>query len=143
MKKIASAPIKVVFDAVSEAKTQNVAYKALAPGGTLAIVLPSAVEKVDPDKRIIQTQGNTNIPQHRKLGANLYSKITSLLEEGAVKVSTMKCQSIETWLRVGGYLQPNPVEVLPNGLEGIIKGLDKLKQGVHNVKLVGHPQETA
>lgn len=40
------------------------------------------------------------------------------------------------------YPQPNPVEVLPNGLEGIIAGLEKLKQGVSNVKLVGHPQET-
>ncbi|EPT00341.1 hypothetical protein FOMPIDRAFT_1023738 [Fomitopsis schrenkii] len=123
VQKIATAPIKLVFDAVSEPKTQKVAYKAVAPGGTLAIVLVPAVEAVDPEKRIVQTQGNTNIPQHRKLGASLYSKVTALLEEGALK--------------------PNPVEVLPNGLEGIIQGLEKLKQGVHNVKLVGHPQETA
>ena len=94
VKKIASAPIKVAFDAVAEPKTQNVAYKAVAPGGTLAIVLPSAVENVDPEKRIIQTQGNTNIPLNRKLGVSLYSKITALLEEGVVKVSRTEYQSV-------------------------------------------------
>lgn len=38
--------------------------------------------------------------------------------------------------------QPNKVEVLPDGLEGIISGLHKLEKGVSNVKLVAHPQET-
>lgn len=93
VQKIATAPIKLVFDAVSEPKTQKVAYKAVAPGGTLAIVLVPAVEAVDPEKRIVQTQGNTNIPQHRKLGASLYSKVTALLEEGALKVSATITQS--------------------------------------------------
>ncbi|KAH9919389.1 chaperonin 10-like protein [Fomitopsis serialis] len=123
VRKITSAPIKVVFDAVAESQTQNVGYAILASGGTLVIVLPSAVENKTDDKRIAQTHGNTNVPKNRELGASLYSKVTVLLEEGVIK--------------------PNPVEVLPNGLHGIIAGLEKLKQGVSNVKLVGRPQETA
>ncbi|KAH9919380.1 chaperonin 10-like protein [Fomitopsis serialis] len=122
VKKITLAPIRVVFDAISESETQNVAYAIVASGGTLVLVLPSAIENKTDDKRIVYPYGNTNVPGNRRLGASLYSKITVLLEEGVVK--------------------PNPVEVLPNGLEGIIAGLEKLKQGVSNVKLVGHPQET-
>ena len=38
--------------------------------------------------------------------------------------------------------QPNPVEVLPNGLLGIPDGLQRFKQGVSNVKLIVRPQET-
>lgn len=65
-----AAPIKVVLDAVSDPQTQNIAYRAVAPGGTLAILLPSTVERVVPEKRIVQTVGNTNVPQNRKLGAS-------------------------------------------------------------------------
>ncbi|KAH9834074.1 chaperonin 10-like protein [Rhodofomes roseus] len=121
--KIASAPVKVVWDTVSEAETQNVGYAIVASGGTLVIVLNDAVQNKTADKRIVQTLGNTNIPQNRKVGASLYSKLPALLE--------------------GGTIKPNPVEVLPNGLEGIIAGLNKLKQGVSYVKLVAHPQDTA
>lgn len=41
------------------------------------------------------------------------------------------------------FLQPNRYEVLPNGLEGISGGLDRMKNGqVSGTKLVAHPQET-
>jgi hypothetical protein len=34
-------------------------------------------------------------------------------------------------------------EVLPNGLEGIIEGLERMKKGqVSGKKLVAHPQDT-
>ncbi|TFY64053.1 hypothetical protein EVJ58_g2887 [Rhodofomes roseus] len=123
VKKITSAPVKVAYDAISEADTQNAAYTILAPGGALVLVLNESVENKTDDKRVVPVFGNTNVPANRKLGVSLYSKLTALLADGAVK--------------------PNPVEVLPNGLQGIIAGLEKLKQGVSNVKLVGHPQETA
>ncbi|KAH9919388.1 chaperonin 10-like protein [Fomitopsis serialis] len=100
VKKITSAPIKVVFDAVSEPR-RKITRRTI-----------SELSNIREHERPEQPQG----------GASLYSKVTVLLEEGVIK--------------------PNPVEVLPNGLEGIIAGLEKLKQGVSNVKLVGHPQET-
>ena len=40
-------------------------------------------------------------------------------------------------------LQPNPVEVLPNGLAGIPEGLERIKANkVSGKKLVARPQET-
>jgi len=122
--KITSAPVEVAYDAVSTADTQNAAYSLLAPGGAVVIVLQNAVEeaKQSSDKRIVHVFGNVNVPQNRDLGASLYSKLTTLLADGSLK--------------------PNRVEVLPNGLQGIIGGLEKLKAGVSNVKLVARPQET-
>lgn len=41
-------------------------------------------------------------------------------------------------------VQPNKVEVLPNGLAGIPDGLNRLKDNkVSGTKLIAHPQETA
>ena len=41
-------------------------------------------------------------------------------------------------------MQPNRVEVLPNGLAGIPDGLERMKQDkVSGTKLIAHPQETA
>ncbi|KZT72281.1 GroES-like protein [Daedalea quercina L-15889] len=119
---ITSAPVKVVFDAISLPETQEFAYRVLAPGGTLVIDLEAQVKSTTADKRIIYIIGNTSMAANRKLGASLYSKLTSLLEEGAVK--------------------PNRVEVLPNGLRGVADGLQRVKKGVSNVKLVALPQET-
>lgn len=40
--------------------------------------------------------------------------------------------------------QPNKAEVVPGGLNGIVPGLERLKNNeVSAVKLVVHPQETA
>ena len=41
-------------------------------------------------------------------------------------------------------MQPNRVEVLPNGLAGIPEGLERMKNNkVSGTKLVARPQETA
>lgn len=39
-------------------------------------------------------------------------------------------------------LQPNNVELVPNGLHGIPAALEKLEAGVSAVKFVARPQET-
>lgn len=39
------------------------------------------------------------------------------------------------------FAQPNHIEIVPNGLEGIIPALERLKNGVSCVKLIAHPQE--
>lgn len=42
------------------------------------------------------------------------------------------------------FLQPNKIEVLPNGLAGIIDGLLRLENNqVSGYKLIAKPQETA
>ena len=41
-------------------------------------------------------------------------------------------------------VEPNRIEVVPGGLNGIREGLDRLKANkVSGIKLVVHPQETA
>ncbi|KAH9841700.1 chaperonin 10-like protein [Rhodofomes roseus] len=123
LKGITVEPFKVIYDAVASPETQNFAYGILAPGGALAVVMPVAVkeELKVPDKKAYWMIANFFMPQHKKLGVSLYSKLPALLKEGAIK--------------------PNPVEVIPDGIGGIVVGLQKLSKGVSCVKLVVNPQE--
>ncbi|TFY61836.1 hypothetical protein EVJ58_g4274 [Rhodofomes roseus] len=91
----------------------------------MAAVHPDAVkpEKKVEDKKSFFMFADPNIPQNRKLGNSLFANLTELLENGDFK--------------------PNHVEVVSNGLEGIIPALERLKSGVSCVKLVAHPQESA
>ncbi|KAH9936498.1 chaperonin 10-like protein [Fomitopsis serialis] len=124
LKKITAEPFKVIYDAVASPEMQNFAYGILAPGGVLAVVMPVAVKEdiIVPEKKAYWMMANLYLPQHKKLGMSLYSKLPGLLEEGAIK--------------------PNSVELVPGGLDGIVPGLLKLSKGVSCVKLVAHPQET-
>ncbi|EKM51409.1 uncharacterized protein PHACADRAFT_263510 [Phanerochaete carnosa HHB-10118-sp] len=125
VKKITAKPVKVVFDAVSFADTQNAAYEVLAPGGKLIIVLPSAVDedKTTPEKQAVMVYSSFWGTERRELGKNLYAELTGWLEAGEIK--------------------PNNIEVLPGGLVGILSGLERLKKGISAVKLIAHPQENA
>ncbi|PCH39324.1 GroES-like protein [Wolfiporia cocos MD-104 SS10] len=122
---ITSASIQIVYDAISEADTQVAAYDLVSSGGTLVLVLANSIpeSKRASDRKIVNVYGNVNAPDNRATGASLYKQLTRLLENGSIK--------------------PNRVEVLPNGLQGIVDGLKKLQAGVSNIKLVAHPQETA
>ncbi|KAH9936503.1 GroES-like protein [Fomitopsis serialis] len=124
VKKITTEPIKVIYDAAGSPDTQNAAYDILAPGGTLALGVQLAIkpEKLSADKKAFQVFGDFNTPANRQLGIDLFSQLTEWLKDGEIK--------------------PNPVEVLPHGLHGVADGLQKLRQGVSNVKLVARPQET-
>ncbi|KAH9830269.1 chaperonin 10-like protein [Rhodofomes roseus] len=127
--KITKEPLDVIYDAVSLPETQLAAYELLEPGGTLVLVLYSAIpaEKLasEPKKRVVKAYGQANFPQENlAVAAVLYKHLTAWLEEGAIK--------------------PNRVEVLPGGLEGIPEGLERLRTDrVSGVKLVARPQETA
>ncbi|KAG5644166.1 hypothetical protein DXG03_009007 [Asterophora parasitica] len=123
--KITSAPINLIYDTVALPDTQKSAYSLLADGGALVLTLPPDAEiKPVEGKRIFQAIGIFVIPHARSLGEKLYSKLTALLEEGVLK--------------------PNHVEVLPNGLNGVVAGLERLQADqVSGAKLVAHPQETA
>lgn len=122
---ITARPVKVAYDAISYADTQNAVYDLLAPGGQLVITLAEAVDKdkITPEKEIVHVFGNVHVPEQRAVGKSLYAKLTGLLEAGDIK--------------------PNNVEVLPDGLAGIPAGLEKLSKGVSALKLVARPQETA
>ncbi|KAL5486256.1 hypothetical protein ACEPAI_7302 [Sanghuangporus weigelae] len=123
---ISDAQVELIYDAVSEEVTQNQAWDLLAPGGTLVIILPAKVDKGKyKDKTLLDpVVGNVHAPQTRQIGISLYSKLSGLLESGAIK--------------------PNRVEVIPNGLAGIPDGLDRLRKNkVSGKKLIARPWETA
>ncbi|PSR72330.1 hypothetical protein PHLCEN_2v11778 [Hermanssonia centrifuga] len=125
VKEIIQEPIKLVYDAISDADTQNTSYAILAPGGKIVLVLPVAIDesKRTEDKEIVNVFGNVHVPAQRAVGVSLYKNLTTLLEAGDIK--------------------PNNVEVVPNGLAGIPAALEKLRAGVSASKLVARPLETS
>ncbi|KAI0749272.1 GroES-like protein [Daedaleopsis nitida] len=120
-------PLEFVYDAISLADTQPLAYKALAPGGALVLVLPeiipAEVKQTGDGKRIANSFGNVHHPDNRACGEQMYARLTEWLEKGIIK--------------------PNKVEVLPAGLAGIPDGLARLESfKVSGTKLIARPQET-
>lgn len=89
---ITSKPLKIAYDTVGTAETQNAAYDVIAPGGKLGVVLDQLVDegKITPDKEIQHIWGSVHVPQHRELGKSLFAKLTDLLEAGDIKVSSLE-----------------------------------------------------
>ncbi|KAJ7505084.1 GroES-like protein [Mycena galericulata] len=120
VKTIASAPIKLVYDAISEGDTKEASFATLAEGGIAVAVLPGGERSVD-GKRFISIAGSTHI--HRDFGVLLWKALPKQVADGLIV--------------------PNRVEKLPNGLAGIVDGLKRLEDNlVSGVKLVTFPQET-
>ncbi|OAX34298.1 GroES-like protein [Rhizopogon vinicolor AM-OR11-026] len=121
---VTDSPIGIVYDAISLPDTQQIGWGLLAENGTLVLTLPESVKEDEgKGRKAIATFGTPHMPQNQELGRNSWAMVEKWLSEGAV--------------------QPNKYEVLPNGLEGIIGGLERLKNGqLSGTKLVAHPQET-
>ncbi|PIL34168.1 hypothetical protein GSI_03879 [Ganoderma sinense ZZ0214-1] len=124
---MADVPLTFAYDAISSAETQHVAYNALASGGTMIITwektITAAEERASEGKRIAEVFASVYVPQNREIGVALFKQFPGWLESKA--------------------LQPNRVEVVPDGLAGITTGLERIKIGVSATKLVVHPQETS
>ncbi|PFH50024.1 hypothetical protein AMATHDRAFT_4355 [Amanita thiersii Skay4041] len=115
--------VRYVFDAISLPGTQKFGYSLLASGGRLGLVGLDAVENKVAGKSVIMVFGTVDNPENRDMLLILYKNITSLLEERANK--------------------PNRVEVLKNGLGGILGGLQQMEKDLMSgVKLVVKPDET-
>lgn len=87
--KITTEPLDLIYDAISLPDTQLPAYELLAQGGTLALVSPPAIpaEKVVAGKRFFPVFGESMFPEENRVAtARLYSKLTTWLKEGLVKV---------------------------------------------------------
>ncbi|KAJ7592232.1 GroES-like protein [Mycena floridula] len=123
VKKITDTPIKVAYDAISEPETLLAAYDTLTDGGQLAIVHPTdqIASKSNKTVEIVWVRGIVHPPSPYmpEFGLTIFEHIGHLVEVGAIV--------------------PNRVEELPNGLQGIMDGLEKLQKGVSGIKLVGHP----
>ena len=88
-------PVEYVFDAISLAETQLLAYDALAPGGALvqtrALSLDPGVQaKIERDggsKKVVGPFASLQVPGNKALGVELYKRLTEWLETGVVVVS--------------------------------------------------------
>ena len=64
---------------------------------TLTPVVGKAGEEAEDGKRTVCVYGNVNQPDNQEFGTALYSKLTALLAEGAIKVraSTLfRCKTL-------------------------------------------------
>ena len=57
---------------------------------TLTPVVGKAGEEAEDGKRTVWVHGNVNRPDNHEFGVVLYSKLTALLEEGAIKVRAFR-----------------------------------------------------
>ena len=84
----AAAP-EVVYDAISDASTQPIAWDILAPGGQLDLVLPALVDQEKyKDKHVFGVYGTVHNSDNRADGVALYAKLAEWFENGILKVST-------------------------------------------------------
>ncbi|KAG2361297.1 GroES-like protein [Suillus spraguei] len=122
--KVTDSPIGLIYDAISLPKTQSIAWELLANNGTLVSTLPPSVKEDEGrGRKVVRIVGSPHLPQNEELCHSSWALVERWLADGTIK--------------------PNKYEVLPNGLEGIIGGLERIKLGqVSGTKLVAHPQET-
>ncbi|KAF9233967.1 chaperonin 10-like protein [Melanogaster broomeanus] len=118
-------PISLVYDSVAHEDTQQLGYDTLAEGGHIVVVLPPSIKEAPGStKRVVTASGRVHAAQNRGIGRALARHLPGLLEQGDIK--------------------PNNVEVVPGGLEGVQRGLDRLKSNsVSGTKLIVHPRQTA
>ncbi|RXW11342.1 hypothetical protein EST38_g14513 [Candolleomyces aberdarensis] len=123
---ITEKPVKIVVDTISSEETQTLGFNLLAPGGQIALN-QSAIGLI-----------KEAAPKENKSLVGILA-----LKQGYFELVQ------EMWTHVTKFLQdrdiqPNRVEVLPKGLDGVVEGLKRLEENrVSGVKLVVRPQETA
>jgi NADPH:quinone reductase-like Zn-dependent oxidoreductase len=90
-RKILQTAPSVVYDAISEDDTQQQGWKVLRSNGQLILVLPasSSINLGEDGKKVAVFFGNVHA--QRDIGRSLYAKLTSLLESGKIKASTVFC----------------------------------------------------
>ncbi|KAG2123763.1 chaperonin 10-like protein [Suillus clintonianus] len=121
---VTDSPIRIVYDAISLPETQSVGWGLLAQNGILVLTLPPSVKEDEgKGRKAVSTIGSPHVPYDEEIFRSSWAMIEKWLSEGTI--------------------QPNNYEILPNGLEGIIGGLERMRmEQVSGTKLVAHPQET-
>jgi hypothetical protein len=99
VRRLTSAPIKIVFDAVYSSESAVAGYEILTSGGDLVVVdsqLDRIKEKVD-DKKVIKIYGSVHPATTREFGKEMYKKLTGLLEKGIIVVSLLDLSKINAF----------------------------------------------
>lgn len=138
---ITQLPIDIVYDAISEPTTQQLALELLSANGTLVLTLPASVGDKSSGKKIKNAMGTAFVPGTEEIIGGLYTQLESYLNSGIIQVCiSTRSSFIGTLTQT---LQTNKVEIIPGGLDGIVVGLERMREGkVSGTKLVVHPQET-
>ncbi|KAH9481154.1 Dehydrogenase azaJ [Psilocybe cubensis] len=120
---ITTKPIHHVYDSISSDLTQQIAFDILSPGGRIVYVSFPTVKATE-EKQINFAYAKLTIPPNTEhMPAFYHDHVYSFIEKG--------------------WITPNNIEVLPNGLAGVIEGLQRLEADkVSRLKLVARPQET-
>jgi len=105
IEKISNGPFEVIFIAMAQKETQEMAWEILAPGGAMVVLGPLAVnEKKYPDKRAVFTFGSLKIEANKAMGISLYSRLTELLANGVLKVRFRYIFCVRVLMRTLGSL---------------------------------------
>ncbi len=87
-------PIVYAYDSIGDVETQHLAYDALAADGALVVTQPRSekvlAEKVERDggsKKIARPFASFALPGNKKLGEEVYARLTEWLEKGLLVVS--------------------------------------------------------
>lgn len=89
--KITSAPLDLIYDAVSLPETQNAAYALLASGGQLVMTAPQIMlqipkEVLRPDKAVKHAPSTSDLSFNAAAALSLHRSLPALLAEHAIKV---------------------------------------------------------
>ncbi|KZO97042.1 NAD(P)-binding protein [Calocera viscosa TUFC12733] len=116
--------LRYAYDAISENGSIEATFSALDhPAAEVVLVLPFSGAVPGSTRTHYNLAGGIYGPGHEAALSSLIPLWDALMRQGKVI--------------------PNPVKVMPNGLNSIDEGFDLMRQGkVSGVKLVYHPQET-
>ncbi|KAF7352369.1 GroES-like protein [Mycena venus] len=133
--------VNVVYDV---AGAQNEAFDCVAEGGSIVTAVWTANLDRDLERKKVtlvpvmgflagpdamgfkrdDVTGYAATPEHTAFGKLIIKNLPEMLKKGAITA--------------------NRYEILPNGVAGILEGMERLQKGsVTGVKLVAHPQESA
>ncbi|KAH7924057.1 GroES-like protein [Leucogyrophana mollusca] len=122
--KITSAPVELAFAAICYPDTQQALYDVLAPEGKMIVTRrPEAVRKEGDQKMVHFVNGSFHLPGNKEFSSRFMRALTRMTADGEIKTPA--------------------VEVIPNGLNGVVLGMERLKsESVSGKTLVVHPWET-
>ncbi|KAK7049305.1 hypothetical protein VNI00_005906 [Paramarasmius palmivorus] len=120
-------PVNIVHDTISNLNVDPLAagIAVLPEDGPLVTVLPPTI----PLPAIVKDRKNV---------FQVYADVWEVNRSFGIMIN----ENFTKWLEDGTFV-PNRVEELPNGLAGIVDGLERLKNNqISGIKLVVNPQET-
>ena len=81
-------PLKYSVDTVTNAETGQMVYNLLAPDGHHLVVGPDYIQNKAENKHVSLVRGWASANENAESVAVLYKHLTTLLEEGTIKVGT-------------------------------------------------------